>query len=656
MNRRALRILLRALVMSLLLSIWAGAGFCVQTREAQLLMLNERLQAAAGDTRIMFAPDLSGEYILYAFADTSAPVHAVVTEDGEVTASGELPLKLNLRAHATTGVYLHSEAPYTFEVMRASLGRNAENPITLTQPQLNRSLTRAYDVHWYRYVAKEDGEVLFRALSAVNGGVNASLLAITPDGQIAGRIYYSGDGDSAFVELKQNESCLLRVCAQGAETGNYTIYALSAQGGAAPEGIKLEAEYIHMQVGEWTRVEAALEPADAIGELAWETSDANVASVTSAGAVTAAGEGECVIWVHGFGGASAHYSVRVTPARVTGVRFASESITAARGDAIYADWNVFPPYAGDAEVEFSSQNEDIARVDANGLITCLSTGETIITVTTREGGYTAQIALIVTEPKPIYRALIVGISSYADGRERTGSVNTTQGMADALSQARYDGSGYFTDMRLDITKPELFKAIKQAFAGAQRADVSLFYINCHGGLRAGVAWLETSEGAKVSARELELALRAIPGNVIVIIDCCNSGAFIGEAERADSFESGVHAAFMRGYGKNAFASSKYKVLVSSSYDQNSYRIASNSPATEGNMSTVFARALTEGLGWNLIKDKTSSMKADLDKNRQITLHEAYLYAYKRCMYYLKDYTARQSAMVWPRGDAFAIVR
>jgi len=109
-------------------------------------------------------------------------------------------------------------------------------------------------------------------------------------------------------------------------------------------------------------------------------------------------------------------------------------------------------------------------------------------------------------------------------------------------------------------------------------------------------------------------------------------------------------------GKNFFASSKYKVLVSSSFDQNSYRISSSSPASESTMSTVFARALSEGLGWNLIKDKTGSMKADIDKNRQITLHEAWLYTMKQCMNYLKNSTARQTVQVWPRGDQFVIVK
>jgi len=109
-------------------------------------------------------------------------------------------------------------------------------------------------------------------------------------------------------------------------------------------------------------------------------------------------------------------------------------------------------------------------------------------------------------------------------------------------------------------------------------------------------------------------------------------------------------------GKSAFASSKYKLLVSSSASQNSYRMASSSPATEQNMSTVFARSLTEGIGWNLIKDKKGAMKADIDNNRQISLHEAWLYTMKRTMSYLNKSTARQTVEVWPRGDTFVIMR
>lgn len=149
----------------------------------------------------------------------------------------------------------------------------------------------------------------------------------------------------------------------------------------------------------------------------------------------------------------------------------------------------------------------------------------------------------------------------------------------------------------------------------------------------------------------------MPGRVVLILDCCNSGAFIGKADAADDFVRGVVNAFSTAGKLNAFASSKYKVLVSSSYDQKSYRIASGTSVTENTVSTVFARAFTEALGWDLMKDKTISIRADLDNNRQVTLNEAFLYARKRCMYYLTHATGmrgRQAVQVWPEGDTFVI--
>lgn len=50
---------------------------------------------------------------------------------------------------------------------------------------------------------------------------------------------------------------------------------------------------------------------------------------------------------------------------------------------------------------------------------------------------------------------------------------------------------------------------------------------------------------------------------------------------------------------------------------------------------MFARALTEALGWDLMKDKTISIRADLDNNRQVTLNEAFLYA-RKLLYVLPD--------------------
>ena len=68
------------------------------------------------------------------------------------------------------------------------------------------------------------------------------------------------------------------------------------------------------------------------------------------------------------------------------------------------------------------------------------------------------------------------------------------------------------------------------------------------------------------------------------------------------------------------------------------------------MATIMARALCEGAGWDLIGNRIGTLKADADKNRQITLQEIYLYLSRRVMYYLEGTGVEQTVCVWPEGD------
>ncbi len=641
-------------VLALLLSFSAGAAVCAQGY-IQLLP-NERFTGAAGDAEIGFQTDLTGDYIFY--CTSSDPVAARVEQDGEIIAEGELPLRASLRAKAPVTVYIQANADYAFEIMRDSLGRNPLNPITLAGEALNRTITRAYDVHWYRYVSESDGHIMFRTERSVKGGVKAELFITDESGRSLCNSIRSENAESAFLSLDKGQTCLIRVSADGDATGNYAIYAQTADGFAAPERIVFPQSGTHMQAGEWTRLTPDIYPSDAIKTLAWRSDDEKVATVSSDGILTALSQGECTVTAYGFGGIRSSLRVSVSPAVLDGVSFSREDITLYAGDSVYVDWHAVPEYAGEPEVEFSVSSESVATISASGLLTGLSVGETEVTVRTKDGRFSATAVATVKAPDPVYRALAVGISSYSDGRKRMGCVNTTQGVADALSRTAFGKTGYLTNMTLDLSKAELFTAIAETFESAADADVSLIYINCHGGIKSGIAWLEMFDGGKVSARELENALRRVKGHVVLILDCCNSGAFIGKDSSGDAFGAGRtrDGATASPVTANAFASSKYTVVCSSSFDQNSYRMASASPASEANMSTVFARALTEALGWDLIKDKNSPMKADLNKDRQISLHEAFVYTYRRCMYYLKDYSAKQSVQSHPTGSGRTITR
>ena len=631
-------------LLCLLLSVFAVCG----AADSGVFHLNDRLTGVAGTYELTFVPDLDGEYCLISFSD--APARAAVWTGEEQVAEGETPLAVSLKEGVPVTARLSAEGEFAFEIMRGTLGRNALHPIALSAESVSRTITRGYDVHWFRFTAPEDGTYCFSAVRAVKSGVRAELLVLDENGKTLGETRVSEDASGTFTRLSAGETCLVRVCAPGSATGNYVLTAELAnpwEDAFVPESISLSA-------GQWTRVAVS-------GCVLWQSSDDSVATVTSEGVIAAIGEGACVVTAFFPSGEAARISVTAARARAEGIAFSEQKITLPLGGVEYLDYSVRPAYARDVPVRFSSEDEGIVSVTADGRAIANALGTTRVFAETVEDGFTACLEVEVVKPDPVYRALLVGIAAYADGRVRTGSVNTTQGVADALTQPRFEKTNYLTDMRIDLTREKLVQALDEAFTGAAEGDVSLFYINCHGSTAAGIAYLELSDGSKMSARELEALLRKIPGTVIVVLDCCFSGAFIGRDARPDAFNHGVVSVFSAAAesAENPFASDKYRVLVSSSMDQSSFRVASSSPVTENGMATVFARAFTEALGWDLVKDKTGSIKADLDDNRQVTLHEAYLYTFRRCMYYLTRSpasSARQSVQVWPEGSSFVLAK
>ncbi|MBR4236056.1 MAG: caspase family protein [Clostridia bacterium] len=249
---------------------------------------------------------------------------------------------------------------------------------------------------------------------------------------------------------------------------------------------------------------------------------------------------------------------------------------------------------------------------------------------------------------PVCRVLSCSITRYSDGRERVGGYNSAQGIYDAFAHAYGSEIRFEGKLLPDAQKSELISEIGVLFAGADQNDISVIYISTHGYSVCGISMFEDSRGDVLSAYELERALRSIPGRIIVLLDFCASGGFIGNAGQGAE-------ALTNAFTHNTFASGKYLVLASCAENERSFRVASEA-ADEKHTSTAFARALCEGMGWDLINDMAVPLKADADKSRTVTFAELAAYTRRRAMYYLSASSqAVQNVCALPQADGFVIV-
>lgn len=296
-------------------------------------------------------------------------------------------------------------------------------------------------------------------------------------------------------------------------------------------------------------------------------------------------------------------------------------------------------------IVYTSSSPAVVSVDEAGVASILAEGRVLITAQS-SSGQSAQMYIRAVGAKPVRRALLLSEQRYDDGRVRTGAVNTVQGLSDTLCALRYrTGTAFSVTVRVDSTEQTLRRAIETTFADTQQDDVSLFYISCHGEMVDGEPALLLHDGSSLNVRRLEEMLRCVQGQVVVLLDFCQSGAFIGAAAAQIYAEAAVRA-----FTNSALLNGKYLVLASCGADEDSYRISDTEKTNEANMSTVFARALCEGLGWDLDRDRSVSLRADTDRDGIVTFTELWLYTRRRVYHHLSGTGVSQTVMAWPEID------
>lgn len=250
-----------------------------------------------------------------------------------------------------------------------------------------------------------------------------------------------------------------------------------------------------------------------------------------------------------------------------------------------------------------------------------------------------------------YRVLLVAEQNYADGvnEVRRGAIHASEALRSAIGTTEpAAGISVKTTEACDLTAGGFSDLCRETFADLTERDVAVLYLSCHGLRRRGSVILQFVDGSEMSAEELELLLRSVPGKMILLADFCFSGALVGE-ELRHSFAS----------PEGPFAGSRYHVLASASARQSSYRIGYGQ--AEDEIATVFSMALCDAVGWSMRDRRRGPINADTDFDGAVTLWEAYLYTARRVRYYLAiadggTGSCRQDVVIWPAGDGSVLFR
>lgn len=166
-------------------------------------------------------------------------------------------------------------------------------------------------------------------------------------------------------------------------------------------GISLNETELSLTEDEQFQIIATVKPTNATNkEVAWSSSDENVATVDENGVVTAVEAGVATITATTVDGgftatASITVEAEVAIIPVTGISLNTTEITLTEGEQSQIIATVEPSDASNKAVVWSSSDENVVTIDENGVVTAVEAGAATITATTVDGGFTATASITV---------------------------------------------------------------------------------------------------------------------------------------------------------------------------------------------------------------------------------------------------------------------
>lgn len=165
------------------------------------------------------------------------------------------------------------------------------------------------------------------------------------------------------------------------------------------DGIEIRADQKELYVGMSEKLTAVFTAEGSDDAITWESGDPGIAMVDGKGIVTGRKAGKVIITAATGDGRKGSVILTVKKIAVTGVRLEQEGkLELNAGASAPLKAVVTPANATDRTVRWSSSDEEVARVDAEGYVTAGHLdGSAVITVTTNDGELTASCTVVVTE-------------------------------------------------------------------------------------------------------------------------------------------------------------------------------------------------------------------------------------------------------------------
>lgn len=187
--------------------------------------------------------------------------------------------------------------------------------------------------------------------------------------------------------------------------------------------IKLNKNTLDLKIDQFEILTCTISPDNAADKTTvWKSENPYIAEVDDTGKVTAKHIGTTIITAT-IGKVNDKCNVTVSPIKVTGISFYTRTTKVRMDETIKLYTDIVPKNATNQSLLWKSADSNIASVDGDGVVRGNNIGETVITATTVDGGFSAKCNIIVLDG--VVRSISFDETSLsmAIGEERT--INAT---------------------------------------------------------------------------------------------------------------------------------------------------------------------------------------------------------------------------------------
>lgn len=267
----------------------------------------------------------------------------------------------------------------------------------------------------------------------------------------------------------------------GGKTAKCTITVIK---GTLLTDLSLDKHSLSLTLNQTAKLTPTLTPTTASNqELEWTSSKPAVATVDSSGNIKAVGAGSTVIRAQATDGSGKYDEcvVQVSAVLIQSITVTPYISTINEEATLDLVANLYPANVSSTKVTWSSLNESIAKVDANGKVTGTGGGVTVIRATSADGSNVYGSAVVVVNGKIPVRSVSLPIGSFellfGDSTVLATSFSPTNATNTATTWTTSDSSVVVVDSAGKVTGIKLGSANVTATAGGKSATITITVVS-----------------------------------------------------------------------------------------------------------------------------------------------------------------------------------